>query len=305
MTCFYTIFFFNKGIYLYFDLLFVKSIDYSVKKEYYRDMEHLLEPLKNLGLSEKEAKIYLALLQLGPSTPYQIANKAEIKRPTAYVIAEELVEKGLIVHVPGEDKKRYIARTPDAFIEEQGEKLRAARAILPELRSFQKGTVEKPSIMYYEGAEGLRQAYEYKKKELHGKEIVGFFASGEDLTPEMNRILLDWNEYRKKYGTKARGLTVDHSTLAPYAKYLAPGEGSIEAKFMPPELYSAKVSIESCDKQFVRICLMESAQTLIIESPKLAVAIGETFELLWKAFEGKYNQPQALKFDQDNNPEKG
>lgn len=268
-----------------------------MKKEYYRGMEHLLEPLKNLGLSEKEAKIYLALLQLGPSTPYQIANKAEIKRPTAYVIAEELVEKGLIVHVPGEDKKRYIARTPDAFIEEQGEKLRAARAILPELRSFQKGTVEKPSIMYYEGAEGVRQAYEYKKRELHGKEIVGFFASPEDASPEVTKVFMEWNEYKEKYGPKVRGITVDNSNLKDYAKYLEPGKGSIEAKFMPPELYSAKVSIESCDKQFVRICLIESTQTLIIESPKFAIAIGEAFELLWKALEGKYDRPRALTFD--------
>lgn len=298
MTCFYTIFCFNKGIYLYFDILFVKSIDYFIKMEYYRSMEHLLEPLKNLGLSEKEAKIYLALLQLGPATPYQIANKAGIKRPTSYVITEELVEKGLIVHVPGEDKKRYIARTPDAFIEEQGEKLRAARAILPELRSFQKGTVEKPSIMYYEGADGMRQAYDYKKRELHGKEIVGFFASPEDASPEVTKVFLEWNEYKEKYGPKVRGLTVDNSNLKDYAKYLEPDKGSIEAKFLPPELYSAKVSIESCDKKFVRICLIESAQTLIIESPKFAVALGETFELLWRALEGKYDRPQALQFDQ-------
>jgi DNA-binding MarR family transcriptional regulator len=261
-------------------------------------MEHLIEPLRNLGLSEKEAKIYLALLQLGPSTPYQIAKKAELKRPTAYVIAEELVEKGLIVHVPGEEKKRYIARTPDAFIEEQSEKLQAARAILPELRSFQKGTAEKPSIMYYEGAEGVRQAYDYKKRELHGKEIVGFFASAEDASPEVIKVFLEWNEYKEKHGPKVRGLTVDNSTLAPFAKYLEPGKGSIQGKFMPPELYSAKVSIESCDKQFVRICLIESAQTLIIESPKFAVAIAEAFELLWTSLEGKYDTPQMLKFPQ-------
>lgn len=257
-------------------------------------MEHLLTPLQNLGLSEKEAKIYIALLQLGPATPYQIAKKAELKRPTAYVIAEELVEKGLIVHVPGEEKKRYIARTPDAFIEEREVKLRQAKAILPELRSFQKGTAEKPSIMYFEGVEGLRQAYRYKQKELHGKEIVGFFASAEDASPEVMKVFLEWNDYKAKYGPKVRGLTVDKSTLDPFAKFLDPIKGSITAKFMPPELYSAEVSIESCDNQFVRICLIESVQTLIIESPKFAKAIKETLELLWISMEGKYDTPKAI-----------
>jgi DNA-binding MarR family transcriptional regulator len=256
-------------------------------------MEHLITPLKNLGLSEKEAKIYLALLQLGPSTPYQIANKAELKRPTAYVIAEELVEKGLIVHVPGEEKKRYIARTPDAFIEEQETKLKAAQAILPELRSFQKGMTEKPSIMYFEGIEGLRQAYSYKRKELHNKEIVGFFASGEDASPEVMKVFVEWNEYKEKYGPKVRGLSVDSPSIKPFEKYFGK-EGKIVMKFMPPELYGAKVSIESCDNQFVRICLIESAQTLIIESPKFAEAMKETFELLWTSLEGKYDQPRAI-----------
>lgn len=261
-------------------------------------MEHLIEPLQNLGLSEKEAKIYLALLQLGPATPYQIAKKAEIKRPTAYVIAEELVEKGLIVHVPGESPKKYIARTPDSFFEEAESKLRRAKSALPELRSFQKGTVEKPSIMYYEGPEGVRQAYEFKKKELHDKEIVGFFASPEDATPEVTKVFMEWNTYKEKYGPKVRGFTVDTPVLAPYADFLTPGKGSITAKFMPPELYSAKASIEACDGKFVRICLIESAQALIIESPKFAQALQEVFELLWKALEGKYDKPQALKLNE-------
>lgn len=261
-------------------------------------MEHLIEPLKNLGLSEKEAKIYLALLQLGPSTPYQIAKKAELKRPTAYVIAEELVEKGLIVHVPGEEKRRYIAKSPESFIEEREEKLKAAKQILPELRSFQKGTAEKPSIMYFEGAEGVRQAYEYRKKELHNKEVVGFFASAEDISPSVIKVFLDWSEYRKRHDILLRGLTVDHPSIKPFEKYWGEEE-KIITKFMPPELYNAQVSIESCDRKFVRICIMESAQTLVIESPKFAEALAETFELVWKSLEGKYDRPSMIKIDKE------
>lgn len=260
-------------------------------------MEHLIAPLKNLGLSEKEAKVYLALLQLGPSTPYQIAKKAELKRPTAYMIAEELVEKGLIVHIPGEEKRKYIAKSPDVFIEEHEEKLKAAKEILPELRSFQKGTTEKPSILYFEGAEGIRQAYWHRQKELHNSEVVGFFASAEDISPAVMKVFLDWSEHRKRYNILLRGLTVDHPSIKPFEKYWGK-EGKIVVKFMPPELYSAKVSIESCNGQFVRICLLESAQALVIESPKFAEALAETFELLWKSLEGKYDQPSAIQIDE-------
>lgn len=260
-------------------------------------MEHLIAPLKDLGLSDKEARVYLALLQLGPSTPYRIAKKSHLKRPTAYVIAEELVEKGLIVHVPGEEPKRYIARTPEGFIESAETKIVNARKILPELKSLQGGTSEKPSVLYFEGIEGLKQAYEYRKKELHGKTIVGFFASAEDISPEVNEVFFEWNEYKERHKTKIKGLTVDSATLAPYAKWMLPKESMMNMKYLPEELYSAKTSIESCDDRFVRIVLMESIQTLIIESSKFASALREIFELTWKGLKGKNDVPEVLKID--------
>ncbi len=257
-------------------------------------MEHLIAPLRDLGLTEKEARVYLALLQLGAATPYKIAKKSRLKRPTAYVIAEELVEKGLIVHVPGEEPRRYIARTPETFFEGVEDKLAKARRILPELKSLQKGTSEKPSVMYFDGVEGLKQAYGYKEKELQGKNIVGFFASAEDISPEVNQVFFDWNEYIERHKTRVRGLTVDSLTLKPYTKWLLPKDSQITMKYLPQEMYSAKTSIESCDDQFVRICLMESVQTLIIESPKLAKALREVFEITWRELKGKYDEPKVL-----------
>ena len=52
--------------------------------------------LKNLGLNDKEANIYLALLQLGKSTATKIAKKSGLKRPTTYVIIEQLIDKGFV-----------------------------------------------------------------------------------------------------------------------------------------------------------------------------------------------------------------
>lgn len=254
-------------------------------------MKHLIEPLKNLGLSEKEVLVYLALLQLGAATPYQIAKKSGIKRPTAYVIAEELVEKGLLVHIPGEEKKRYLAKSPESFIEEREERVLAARKILPELKSYQKNVAEKPSILYFEGLEGLRQAYQYREKDLHNKEIVGFFASNEDATPEVNNFFLQWNEYKEKNNTKVKGITVDTPLLKSFDKFINKDSRTITAKFLPESLYSSKISIEACDDRFVRIFLYESVETLIVESPKFTLAIKEIFELVWKSLEGKYDSP--------------
>ncbi len=260
--------------------------------------DYIVKTLQNLGLSEKEVLIYLALLQLGTATPYQIAKKAGLKRPTAYVLAEELVEKGLIVHIPGEEKKKYIARNPEVFVENWERRVHQAKRILPELQSFQKNSAKKASIMYFEGMEGLRQAYQYREKELHDKEIVGFFASNEDASPEVHEYFMEWNEYKEKHGTRVRGLTVDSPDLMPYGKFINEGMKSISVKFLPKNLYDSKVSIESCDGKFVRIFLFESVETLIIESPKFATAVKEIFELTWKALPYEQNKPTTW----DNSP---
>ncbi|MDP2917995.1 MAG: helix-turn-helix domain-containing protein, partial [bacterium] len=55
--------------------------------------------LTNLGLSDKEAACYLALLELGPSTVSEIAGLAKINRTTGYDILESLANYGLISHL--------------------------------------------------------------------------------------------------------------------------------------------------------------------------------------------------------------
>ena len=52
--------------------------------------------LIELGLSEKEASVYLASLELGASSVQKISQQAKINRATTYVIIESLSKKGLM-----------------------------------------------------------------------------------------------------------------------------------------------------------------------------------------------------------------
>jgi len=51
---------------------------------------------RDFGLEPKEEKIYLTCLALGPSPASIIAERAAIKRPTTYLILENLVKEGYI-----------------------------------------------------------------------------------------------------------------------------------------------------------------------------------------------------------------
>ena len=60
------------------------------------------EKLQKLGLSDKEASVYLAMLELGPSVVSDIAKKANINRSTVYVVLEFLKKRGIpsqLIHI--------------------------------------------------------------------------------------------------------------------------------------------------------------------------------------------------------------
>jgi sugar-specific transcriptional regulator TrmB len=60
------------------------------------NVEGRIETLTNLGLTVDQARIYLALLQVGPATARQIANTSKIARPDIYRIIPTIEKHGII-----------------------------------------------------------------------------------------------------------------------------------------------------------------------------------------------------------------
>jgi sugar-specific transcriptional regulator TrmB len=74
--------------------------------------DSLVRELEEIGLSEKEARVYLAALELGPATAQQIAVKAIINRPTTYIMIESLIKRGLMSCFVEGKKKKFSAAMP-------------------------------------------------------------------------------------------------------------------------------------------------------------------------------------------------
>lgn len=118
--------------------------------------------LKDIGLSEKEAAIYLALLTFDKALVTEIAEKADIKRPTAYVILDSLEKKGLVSEINVGKKTYYLAEPPEKlalFVERQihslEENKKSLDIIVPQLKGIQREEGEKPLVQFFEGKEGV------------------------------------------------------------------------------------------------------------------------------------------------------
>ncbi|EIQ82293.1 UNVERIFIED_CONTAM: TrmB family transcriptional regulator [Streptococcus canis] len=59
-------------------------------------MESLLQAMKYFGFTEMETKVYVSLLEFGPSTGYEISKKSGVPRSKVYNILEKLVKEGII-----------------------------------------------------------------------------------------------------------------------------------------------------------------------------------------------------------------
>lgn len=132
--------------------------------------------LHQIGLSDKEAKVYLACLSLGQASAAEIAAYAKIKRPTTYVILEQLKKEGLLSSVEKEHsrgrkgrKTIYIAEVPDRLYDffdrrrqEFENNLASLKNILPQLSELYKGKEkDRPLVRFFSGSEGINTLREY------------------------------------------------------------------------------------------------------------------------------------------------
>ena len=117
-----------------------------------------LKVLQNLGLSEKEAEVYLALIELGKASVVEISRKAGTKRPTTYLVLDELKNKGLVTELPEESRSLYVAEDPELLAKDLKKKLSDISDLMPVLRAkFNRGS--KPKIRFIEGEENLFKLY--------------------------------------------------------------------------------------------------------------------------------------------------
>lgn len=109
------------------------------------------------GFTDKEAKIYLATLEIGEATVGSIATKTRIKRSTVYSLVEELLNKGILSMQKRRGIKRISALPPQVLIERLRHSLVLAEGALPALLDMAYSSPLKPRVRFYEGIEGIKE----------------------------------------------------------------------------------------------------------------------------------------------------
>lgn len=243
-----------------------------------RYMENILKSLENIGLSNKESKIYMALLKFGSATVSDIAHEAEIKRPTAYIILDELRKKGLVLMIPHAKRTIYQAKAPDEVYEQVMSNLNDFEKVLPTLRSINPSP-KAVKTLYFEGIEGIKESLNYQLNEMRNKTLFGFWAKDNNLPKKISILFSDWNNDLIKNNIKMGGITPDHQSTREYLKQHP--QFSQFLKLIPEKDYSSEISIDVTDN-FVRIIDGHELKAVIVEDKRVAEAMKQIFTLAIK-----------------------
>lgn len=123
----------------------------------------LTKQIQGLGFTEKEAKVYVGLLELGAATALELSQKTGLNRATTYVTLESLGERNLISRLIKHKKTVFAIEHPLQILDQLEKekntveiKINLAKALMPELEMLEKVTGEKANVKFYEGKEGIQ-----------------------------------------------------------------------------------------------------------------------------------------------------
>lgn len=231
--------------------------------------------LIKLGFSEKEAKLYLACLELGSATVIQLSRKTGIARGSAYDILEEMLEKGYVSKIHKDKHMVISAISPEALKKRFEDRLRDFELALPELKGlFNKQS--QPKVRYFEGIEGIKRVYEDTL--TAATEILNYANSKE--------IRMHWPTYDEDYVKRRIQKNIFLKGIAPNDDYglRVKKDDKIslrETRLLNSKNFSFTNEINIYDNKVAITSFKNELIGIIIESREIADTQRDIFKMAW------------------------
>lgn len=165
--------------------------------------------LTELGMSGEEAKVYLAILELGGGYVSTIAKKAGINRVACYHTLGKLLDRGIISSLEKNKVKFFAVENVKVLVDKQKELLKKTENLIPQLSALMNKSAYRPKIQYYEGLNGVKNIFE---DTLSTKtELLGY-------TNLANLPKILSVDYLKNYAARKINLGIKTRMLSPISK---------------------------------------------------------------------------------------
>lgn len=243
----------------------------------------LTEDLKSIGLTEQEATVYLAGLELGPSSIMQLAKKVGVNRTSLYHTMAGLTQKKLFVESAQGKKRVFVAEGAIALKALVQSKLAHVDIIAEGLKALARTSTVKPIIKFYEGVNGIKTIFRYLANAKEKKSYA--FVGVESLNSQSKTMLDFWlNEFtalRKKYNNTAYLIMPDSEGGKLYKA--TDQEKLRETRLLPSSSFNFPAEVMITDDIISMFVFTTKEQFAIsVESPAIAETLKMVFKLCWK-----------------------
>jgi len=160
------------------------------------ELEEILE--KEIGLSIREAKTYLALLKLGQTTTGPLSKESSVASSKLYSVLSSLEERGLASHVIKGKTKYFQGEDPKKIISLFKEKERTIKEAVRELEIKNAQLKDKSSVEMFEGIKAVKNLL-IDLSENSGKELWRGFGNVDNISSEKMGDFYEWWGARKYF----------------------------------------------------------------------------------------------------------
>jgi HTH-type transcriptional regulator, sugar sensing transcriptional regulator len=242
--------------------------------------EALIQILTELGLSDKEAKVYLASLSIGSAAIQRITRTANIKRTTGYPVVNKLTEMGLMAREIKGLKETYVAENP-AKLESMLElKRKKFHSLLPQLTGLYELQGNDSDIKHYQGLSGVKSVYE---------QLLA------DIKPHQEYLVISdeqrWLELDEKYFTnflrQRAKLRIDIRMLlqdTPVARKAKKFERNLNQKIkLLPGNTTLLTNMVITPQKIVIHQLIPPINAIVIKNQSTILTLQQVFDIMWQS----------------------
>ncbi|MBI2572458.1 hypothetical protein HYV86_01250 [Candidatus Woesearchaeota archaeon] len=123
--------------------------------------------LEKIGLTKNEAKLYLALLEMGCTAAGPLIKRMGMHRALVYELLDLLIQKGIVSYVIAANRKLFQAEDPQRLVEfvtskkdELTDQEQQLEKLLPSLRAHRKLAAQDQEGSVYKGKKGIKAVFE-------------------------------------------------------------------------------------------------------------------------------------------------
>lgn len=238
----------------------------------------LLKLFGSLGLSNTEAKVYIASLKLGPTSVQEIAKTSRLSRTATYDAVAMLQDRGLMSTFERGKKRFFAAEDPESAvahfrqkIEEMNSQVGVLERSVGEIKLMSGG--EKPAVRFFEGNDALYALF-HDVAAVQPKEVCEL--------SNMNDIYAYLDEEVLRDARKATNVKHADGRILHYGEHKNPREGRQYRELKAPYgnfhgdiwIYADRIAL---------ITFVGKTIVVMIQNDILAQTVRALFEIAWDA----------------------